>query len=153
MDKFEKFKEEKLTDPNEFEIKSDLSALYYKGRLLYMFVGNLEIDNMTSCFKSCLISAYPPEKAKVFYFFKSTKIKIILIFIIILQKLQCALKLIHDEKELFSYTGLMFSIEDTQNIYSWKSGGLIYPKEIGSYPFKFDGDTLTMVIKVSEENS
>ena len=81
-DKLEKFKEEKLTDPNEFEIKSDLSALYYKGRLLYMFVGNLEIDNMTSCFKSCLVSSYPPEKAKVLqYFFTFTKIKIALIFI------------------------------------------------------------------------
>ena len=46
----------------------------------------------------------------------------------------------------------VFSVDDTENIFSWKSGGLIYPKEIGSYPFGIDGQCLKMMVNISSKD-
>ena len=124
------FEEKHLTNPEEFEIKSHLSILYYNANLLYIFVGCFEIDDLPHCLKACLISTAPPNKAK---------------------KLKCSIQLHCNGNEILSYNGKILSIDETSNIHSWKSGnGLIYPKEVGKYPYSLKDNMFVMLVKVSK---
>ena len=121
-------------DEFEFEVKSDFAIFRQNGRLEYLFVKVEWMDELPSSFKACLISTASQEKVK---------------------KLKCTIRLVcdgDDKAEIFSYEGNVFSVDDTENIFSWKSGGLIYPKEIGSYPFGVDGQSLKMMVNVSSKD-
>ena len=116
----------------EFEVKSDFAIFRQNGHLEYLFVKVEWMDELPSSFKACLISTASQEKVK---------------------KLKCSIRLVcGDDKEIFSYEGNVFSVDDTENIFSWKSGGLIYPKELGSYPFGVDGHNLKMMVNVSSKD-
>ena len=122
-------------DEIEFEVKSDFAIFRQNGRLEYLFVKVEWMEELPSSFKACIISTASQEKVK---------------------KLKCTIRLVcdddEDKTEIFSYEGNVFSVDDTENIFSWKSGGLIYPKEIGSYPFGIDGQCLKMMVNISSKD-
>ena len=107
-----------LEDSQKFEMEFDFTLLYHNNILYYILVDMFNIDEFPNSFKSCIIANTSQEKAK---------------------KLKCNMKLILNGKELVSYNGNIFSIDDTSHIHSWKSGGLIYPKEIiGQFPIEIE---------------
>ena len=64
---------------------------------------------MSNSNKACLISTSPPNEAMI---------------------LKCFMKLMCNGKEIISYNGNVFSIDETKNLHKWDSGGLIYPADI-----------------------
>ena len=71
--------------------------------------GSCKIDEMSNSNKACLISTSPPNEAMI---------------------LKCFMKLMCNGKEIISYNGNVFSIDETKNVHSWNSGGLIYPSNL-----------------------
>ena len=94
-------------------------VLTYDGIVMYVFGGCLKIDEMPNSCKACLISTEPPEK---------------------IGELKCTIKMMCFGNEIISYNGNLFSIDNTQKIHAWDSGGLIYPADvIGRAAFVPDG--------------
>ena len=77
--------------------------------LTNLLSGSCKIDEMSNSNKACLISTSPPNEAII---------------------LECFMKLMCNGKEIISYNGNVFSIDETKNVHSWNSGGLIYPSNL-----------------------
>ena len=126
-DKYQ-FKEHHLNDPkDEFQVDPDEDAMiYYEKKLLYIFVAVLMVSDLKHVYKNCLIAIATPDEAK---------------------KLKCHINLIYNKKEIITFNGNVFSIDETKGIRLLDSGGLIIPEEI------FDKKILqnsTVNIKVTE---
>lgn len=125
------FQKHNLHFPGNFRIKMNPSKvlyhnalLYYNKKLLYVFIGRFKINEFPNSLKACLITTLVKEKAK---------------------NLNCSMKLLLNENEIVSYNGNVFSVDDMEDIHSWKSGGLIYPKDV----FNLDIKSLDMVVEIS----
>ena len=90
------------------------------------FLGRFKIDEFPNSLKGCLITTLVTGKAK---------------------KLTCQMKLLSGEHEIVSYNGNVFSIDEMEDIHSWKSGGLIYPKDVLNL-----NSCLDMVAEISFKN-
>ena len=62
------------------------------------------------------------------------------------QKLKCRMNLLHDNKEIFSYNGNVFSIDETKDIRFWNSGGLIVPEEIFNKKLTFENSMVEIKV-------
>ena len=91
----------------KFEICQKLHLMYI--HFIIIFSGSCKIDEMSNSNKACLISTSPPNEAII---------------------LKCFMKLMCNGKEIISYNGNVFSIDETKNVHSWNSGGLIYPSNL-----------------------
>ena len=94
--------------------KTSISRKFSKQKYMYVhfiiiFSGSCKIDEMSNSNKACLISTSPPNEAII---------------------LKCFMKLMCNGKEIISYNGNVFSIDETKNVHSWNSGGLIYPSNL-----------------------
>ena len=112
-----RFQKHHLHYPDQFRIKMNPSNIiyhnalfYFNEKLLYVFIGRFQIDEFPNCLKACLITTLVTEKAK---------------------QLKCSMKLLSDNTtEIASCNGNVFSVDEMEDIHSWKSGGLIYPMDV-----------------------
>ena len=104
---------------------NEISMIYFGDKLLYIYMGKLQVFG-TKQFKKCILIANArPEKA---------------------QKLKCRMNLLHDNKEIFSYNGNVFSIDETKDIRFWNSGGLIVPEEIFNKKLTFENSMVEIKV-------
>ena len=81
----------------------------WRGKVCYIFVTNIGVDELSSSLKACLISTMPLEKAN---------------------QLKCNVTLKHKEAKILSHFGKVFSIDETSRIHSMYTEGMIYPKSL-----------------------
>ena len=98
-------------DENEafFEINGSwgpVSFFYQDGKPLFIFEGWLGVTDFEESCKGCLVTMKSPEEAK---------------------KLQCSIKLKYNGAEIAYHQGRVFSIDETEDIHSLESGGMVYP--------------------------
>ena len=84
-------------------------SLVYQGKLSYILVANFGMDEIQSGLKACLISTKVPEETT---------------------NLNCTMTLKIQGNNILNHTGKVFSIDDTSDIHSMQSGGLIYPEDL-----------------------
>ena len=97
-----------LQSYENFAVKLESTFLYFDGKLAFIFAG-IGIQDCPSCYKACLISMSSPEES---------------------EKFKCNMKLIHHGNEIIAFEGNIFSIDDTDEVHTLSSGGLIFPKEL-----------------------
>ena len=97
-----------LQNYENFDVKLESTFLYFDGKLTFIFAG-IGIQDCPSCYKACLISMLSPEES---------------------EKFKCNMKLIHQDNEIIGFEGNMFSIDNTDEVHTLSSGGLIFPKEL-----------------------
>ena len=84
-------------------------SLIYQGKMSYILVANFGLDVIYNGLKVCLISTRVPEETA---------------------QLNCTITLKVQGNNILNHTGKVFSIDDTLDIHSIQSGGLIYPENL-----------------------
>ena len=83
-----------------------ISFFYQNGKPIFMFEGWLGVKDLKESVQGCLVTMKSPEEAK---------------------KLQCSIRLVYKGAEIAHHLGRVFSIDDTEDIRSLESGGMVYP--------------------------
>ena len=84
-------------------------SLVHQGKLSYILVAQFGLDEINNGLKVCLISTKVPEETA---------------------NLNCTMTLKIQGNNILNHTGKLFSIDDTLDIHSIQSGGLIYPGDL-----------------------
>ena len=97
------------------------------GKVHYIFVLNFGVHGLTGHDKACLISTMTPTEVS---------------------KLRCIISLKYEGTNMNTYAGKVFSIDDTRDIHSMFSGGLLLPRGLKE---QFTSGNLTLSIKIFED--